>query len=293
MRKIFILSTSFLTKLLLMNLHYVLNFTFDTIILLKENHNELEKFSYNIELYEDLETSIVASDVIVILSVSSIPQNTIEIVIDLARKHGKELISLKSEKEVLDYRKEGIKISNTMPLILHLAIGKASQSYGLEIIINKILSKCDINFKQYFSNKTYNILKQLSKQNVLKEGILSKVRNNNIDVVVLSIEISTQDNLHEELDRYINNLSPDVFIIQTDLRDERWKEIEKVLIRKTNWCIDIVVKSLYYPLKEGNMIYCNGLHVENAQCLEDRDIESVLEENILSKISYPIGIIPL
>ena len=151
MKKIFIFSTSFLTRLLLMNLDYVLEINFDTVVLLRENHHESEKYSYKIELYNDIDSCLNICDYVLICRAPNIPEKNINRLIQKATICNKKIISIEYLNS-LDNSSliEKHQINTSIPIILHLSIGQASQFYGLEILINKVLQKHNIKFVQFF-----------------------------------------------------------------------------------------------------------------------------------------------
>ena len=300
MKKIFLLSTSFFTKLLLQNLNYVLNINFNTIVLLKENHTSTEKFPYNVELYNNIDECLIACDCIIILKTSSMPEKTINKVITEAKVANKKIFFLEYNNRELGYSLPSTLSTrfqekhNIPPTIVHLSIGKAAQSYAVEILINKILHKYNVAFSQYFTDTTFNFLKQLSNQNALNKILCFQLHNDcTMNFIVLSIEVDIDRNEFETATSIIRDIYPDVLIVQTDFKNTDLDETKKEIFYKTGANVDIEIKSQYYPLKDSSIIHCD--HVTNGNCtfVEDENLELILEKIIFRKLSYPKGISPL
>ena len=295
MKKLFVLSTAFFTKFITLNLDYVLNIPFDTIVLLQENHKQSETYPYNVELYSDIDMCVSVSDYILIFNTPTIPPKTIALAEEKAKGLGKTIISLDYSKIFSPHKNTIIPaVNKSTPLILHLSISVASQAYGVEVLLNKILNKFDINFTQNFTHTTSNIFNELCEKSVLSETIANRFLKeaDNADVIVLSKEIAIDDTFEDSIN-IISDFLPDVVIVQTDLKYRECMEIKKSILNKAKTSVDLIVSSSYYPLKDSLIIYCNDVKAEDTELIETNNFELTLEKKILSKLSYPAGVIPL
>lgn len=296
MKKIFIFSTSFLTRLLLMNLDYVLKINFDTVVLLRENHHESEEYSYNVELYNDIDSCLNACDCVLICRVPNIPEKNVNRLIQKATICNKKIINLEYTNSMDDSSlTEKQQINTSIPIIFHLAIGQASQFYGLEILINKVLQKHNIKFVQFFTNNTSNLLRQFFEYNILNDKLSSHLlkKENCAEVLVISKAIDMVNCSFEDTINFIHTIAPDMIIVQTDFRNDNYNELKKSIFYNTKTKVDMIVKSQYYPFKDSMIAYCKDIKTSDTELMENENLEFILEKRIFAKISYPHGVFPL
>lgn len=300
MSRVFIFSNSFTAKTISLSINNILNTHIDEVILLSENHEEYE-FSnllkdIRISLVENIEKAVFACDVVLICITPNIPLKKINYVKSAARRTDKQLIVIECIWESSFKNKASPYFSNidssNCIVILNISLSPEAQQFNGEILLNRILSKNCISFKQFFSPATINILEQLNEIQMLKPSLAKQFckENERFDVAVLSVTLSEfKDSLS-----LFNEFKPDYIIVQSDFRGNAIDEIVSLLKRRFNVSYDYIIKSHYIQVENSIpfQIYCNSKKesIKNENDIEASELPSALEFDLLSKIALPNGI---
>lgn len=300
MSKVFLFANSFIAKTISLSLNYILNKRVDEVILLAENHEEYEfsnimkdiKFNF----FDDIRHSVLACDIVLICITPNIPIDKINYVKSLARIMNKHLIVIECacnndyKSEILHYC-DNVDFSSSI-MILNISLSQETQQFYGELLLNSILSKNNILFKQFFSNTTITILEQFNRYQVLNPQLERQLSDSseNFDVTILSITLSEFKNALE----YFNAYMPDYVVVQSDFRGNGIGEIVNLLKCQHNISCDFIIKSHYIELKNSIpiRIYCNQEieSTKNTYDLEATELSSMLEFDLISKIALPDGI---
>lgn len=299
MTRVFIFANSFTAKTIALSINEILNKHIDEVILLSENHeeyefNELMK-DINIRFFDNIEQSVFASDIVLICITPNIPLNKISYVKSVARKMDKHLIVIEcawnnSLKNEISSYFNNIDLSSCI-IILNISLSQESQQFYGELLLNRILSRTNISFKQFFSQTTMDILQQLNEKQVLNQNLVQQIcrASDHFDVAILSITLGEFKNAL----RYFNAFSPDYVVVQSDFRGDSIAEIISLLKSQFNVSSDFIIKSHYIQLANAIpfQIYCNQKEEStNTYDLETNELPSMLEFDLLSKIALPYGI---
>ncbi len=299
MEKVFIFSDSYDAT----NFIYCMNYLFiekvKEIILLKENHtiDDFKNNNIKITLLENIDDCIKNSTDIIILKNVYLVDSNIEYLINQAKQKNISPIILDMNNDNKYQFKHVLTQSivnyiSRRPIILHLYTGLASQETILELTLNNIFSKFNIDFNQYFSPKTFNILNELKKYQKLNNRIKLKISKDENDFALSIISINITNRL-SELKNYINiikQIKPDFLIIQTSNNIDINREIKNVFKFGCFKEIDIIIRSNY-------ILYDNLFKIKSSKVLNNvneyylsEEIEKILEEKIYEKISLPYGV---
>ena len=300
MSRIFIFANSFTAKTISLSINGIFDKHIDEVILLSENHEEYE-FSdlledIKIRFFENIEQAVLACDIVLICITPNIPLKKISYVKSVARRTDKQLIVIECvwnngfNNKVSPYL-NNIDSSNHI-VVLNISLSPEAQQFNGEILLNRILSKNSVSFKQFFSPTTINILNRLNENQVLKPSLVQQFSKatERFDVAVLSITLSEFKNSL----KFFNEYRPDYIIVHSDFRGDAIEEIISLLKRQFNISYDFIIKSHYIQLENSIpfQIYCHQKKesAKNKYDLESNELPLALEFDLLSKIALPNGI---
>ncbi len=291
------------------HLDYLMKFSLTEVLLLKENHTNNESFSYvsniKITLCENIEKCLYNSDICIVVKDDDIPESSINRLLNLSIKYEKKCYILKNPFKNNLYSAEKInqyfqKIEvEKQPVILNISLGYISQSYAVEILIDKIFNNHNIFVKHFYTNHTYSILQQLNNNELLKSDISKRIfRNegdNHYNAIICSVNIG--ENL-KEISSYMDlfrKIKADYTILQTDRNFDDDKIVKNILLYGCFTNIEMIIKSHYIKTNQDNFVYCNSTIYNNniIKDLELDSLESDLCKGMFSKISLPSGMLGL
>lgn len=306
MSKIFIFTNSYTTRTMIFDLNYLFNCKTHEILLLKENFMN-ENYSLNnikVKLFNNMDNCIEYSDFIIIIKNGNVPKKSINYILSKSKELNKKCIEIQNPWQInslysnQDYDKYKEYDFNNCPVILDIALGYGAQQFCVELLLNKIFIDKKINFKQFYSLETKNILLQLNKYNILNNE-LSKQLNTSINqynVIIYSINIGDSIYNIKKYIEILRCLKPDFTILQTDIKFEEYETAKKFIKYGCFSQLDILIKSHYNLLYKKHALHCNNHIIKEDYFIKDiesNDLEKKLALEILSKIAFPEGIIKL
>lgn len=301
-RSIFILSNSIIENEILYNINYLLNIEISTVYLLIENHGVVKPFAFDcnfeIILSDDLDYCIDSCDMIILIKSEGFPEKSVEYIKFKSSLLKKKLYLLNT----LDFVQDRISIDNLLyastPVVLHISDAIHSQHFCLEVLLNKIFNKNNVSIKQVYSQYTHNILNQLKNENLLNNNLSYHFDDNSLcsgkcDLILLSQSVD-KSNLIEDL-YSLKHTKPDYVIYQTGFEFSSYENINNIAKYLWGSKIDLIVKSRYYRIDEDLIIHIDNINSEKGLFydLESPNLMRELEFDILSKLTFPEGFIPI
>lgn len=303
--RLFIYANSFVTRTVLYHVDYLFNFHVSEILLLKENHTDVEVFHRNRNLKllfcEKIEDAIIKADMTIALLDDNIPKNKLERIVDFSSQTGKECLVIKNPwatstvKNGIENLSHGhIAEYSEKPVILLVSTGRFAELYYTELLLNEIMFRENVSIVQEYSESTKLLISQLSAFGIVNESILRSINNSfsHANIIIKSILLTE---LYSETDEY--RIRPDCTIM-TCLPDcECFSQLFDLFTYKYNRPLDLVTYLPYVVFekyeKNDLPIYCNqpptGLR-NLAVDIYNEHIEQILRETVLSKLAMPRGV---
>lgn len=300
MYSIFLFSDSYNTKTFILSLDYLLDRNIKEIILLKENHivNEFNNSKYKIILFDNLYDCINAADFIIIIQSNYLLTESINLIRKESKKRHVDCYILKNKisnchinnKIVSEFSFE------KYPTILCVSIGDFTQQIYIELILNKIFEKLEINTKQFFTEKTFDWIQQLKNYGLLSKSLEKQFLFDEYNIVISSINILNIEKLYDYLN-LIKHISPDFLIIMTELNCDilAIENLKNIIKYNCNLPVDLIINSRYYFYNNKYHVYCSN-KIKKSKLIYDIEynkLECKIEEKILSKLAFPKGVVKL
>lgn len=284
-----LLSNSLINRTLTFLLNYVLGIEIENVFLPIENHSSDEIFLEGgecIHICDSVEEAINRSDII-IASNSAVIHN-------LPKSKKAVLINNPwADKGKIMLSNDGFRRIDNKPLIIIMSLGKFTDQYCTEILINKILSENGAKVHQIYSTETQSILTDLSKQGLLRHSLIN-TREDESDVIVVSIDGTKYHNDAEcvcELSRF----SPDMLFVCVDRTIDSVSEINNIAGIVCN--VNMTIHSPYISYDVGTgakyPIYCGFGNNDFSIASFDRNLEAYLKKEILKSLYFPAGTVLL
>lgn len=293
MNNVFVFSSSYLAHTFVYSIDYVLNVSIGKVYLLKENHskNEFRDFSTEIILEENVVACMKNCDIVIVLNNGCIPPKSIVNIQGLSIKMNKQLYIVDvPNQNFSDIRKIDLSIYKVTPTILNIAIGRSSQQYCTEILLNRIFNYANVNFIQEYSTNTSHILQQFSNLKILSFEIERNfhINNSKCNVIVKSLSFEDIESMIKNLEE-IKLYHPDYIVLNSDLATEYYEELKKHLYNGLS-CHFCLVYSKYfrkeYAKNSFSSIFCD-MYDDSYYYIDDKSIERKLKLDLFSKLSYP------
>ena len=304
MHKLFVYSSSYIGRKIVCSAHFLFALRIDEIILLSENHSEKDFKNIATTKVTYCDTPLEAiqqSDWVLICVTKNMPDQKIECTKKLCDRYKKAFYTIYTEyTDFVDISNnksiENLDFSSSI-VIANIAASRICDQLYIELLLNKILSKHKVVFKQVFSPFTTSLLKQFESQGILNCQILSHLQRNassSYNVIVIGLNLYDEQNIVDlELDK-IKRINPDFIVLQTDHRYENVDLIKNILKYRCNTNCDCIVESRYIEMEnpETFKIYCFDPieHVDDSLDEESKQLIDDLEFNMLSQLSLPEGV---
>ena len=282
-----LLSNSLINRTLAFNISYVLDREIDNIFLPAENHSQDEIFfsgREKIHISNDIDDIVSKSDIIIVANnnCSNRFQKS-KRTIFINNPWANETESTQGEEDFQNL--------SSKPVIAILSLGRFTDQYYTEILVNKILQENGAKIYQIYSDETFSILSELLVQDMLNESLIN-VKIEEADVIVVSLD-GTKFHNDAEFVCELNRISPDILFVCIDKTIEKIDNINNIaeIVRKIN----LTVRSPYASYDVGTgvkyPIYCgiseDGFGVSSL----DTELESYFRELIMKTLYFPTGII--
>lgn len=306
MNNVFIYANGFVTRSILNNIKYLLNFDIERVILLRENHKADEPcFDNKIILFDSLDDCLNYCNSVIIIKDENTPCSKIDYIKNKCITDKKKYCEVDNPWTIdslfvpdnITYDFDTFDFKNH-PVVLDISVGMLSQQYSVEIMLSEIMYKNNVNFTQLFSEKTRQFLLQLDGYNYLNNNISNQLQKNysGNDVFILSVNVGTEDGMRKYYNLF-ERIRPDYLILQIGNGNQEILGIQNAIQYGLFTPLDITIKTHNYYFANGNVIlYCKEIsYIDGHKTLdiEDPYLEEKLSFDILSKIGLPEGIIPL
>lgn len=304
MLSIFVFSNSFIERMIIWNLDFLLKCKINKICLLKENHSSedvsLHNYAYNILICNTLEECILNSDIVLIIKNKNLPEISIDKILQYVKIHKKEIhiISNPFTEYPVHFNDEPF---NSMkqeferkPVILTVSLGIVTQPYCIEILMDKMFLQQKIRIKHLYTKQTMDFFVDLNTCGLLNKSIAKKIHKpqyyNDYEIIICSINIGDDIyNITKYMDT-IRSIQADYVILQVD---KKFDDYENAINFFKYGClspINIIVKSKYITINNKNYVYIYSSNSDSiAKDIESPSLASELYEDILLKISLPTG----
>lgn len=300
MSKIFILSNTYTIRNIILSIRYLFNEGVDSIVILEENC-ELSDFpsecaDINLIVCSSLDDCINICDVVVIPNEKCIPSKTLKYVIEKSTKLNKKYYTdcYVTQIPVLDCNNKSFK---TKPIILMLTLGNYTQHMYIELVLNKIFAGMHVPIKQILSYETYHLLKTINMSGLMNLNLdvfFVEELDTDYQMIVWPVCLESLEELEGKLDDF-KKLSPDFIICSAEFAFNDIDFLKNTMFFNCSSTIDLIIKSHYHRIDRIYTVYCR----KKIDCLneivdlESPDLEYVIKEKIINKLSFPIGIMPI
>lgn len=299
MKKVFFLVNTYTIKTILLCSNLIFNEEISEMIVLEENCVEGETFEISnqipICIVHELEECIKHSDIIII-DTSSNPKHTIKYAANKSGELSKKCYLINLYADAFTNLIVANERYKSIPTVMLISLGLYSQEVYIELSLNKIFNKANINFDIEFSEQTNEFLKLIRAANCLNSSITKNItKKTSIGAKELLIKCVNFKDINELIDRceIVKKISPDFIIVSTD------SDLISVDYLKQFFCfaclseLDLIIESHYHTAASTYTVYCNQM-ISSEEKLIDIESESMyfeLSHKIFEKLSYPLGII--
>lgn len=196
-----------------------------------------------------------------------------------------------SNKNTMNNIKElfpSVNKNSKKPLIVILSLGKFTDQFYAEITIRKILLEFGATVFQLFSEETFNLLSQLSKQGVLSP-LLLKNDKKTADVAVVSIN-GTKFHNDAEFLHMITRLCPDLLFACVDRRFNSFAAFDRLVSIFTNRCLFIRSPYIAYDVGTGIKFPVYGeIKKDEKNCIAslNPNFEESLKKKLFDSLYFP------
>lgn len=282
-----LLSNSLLNRTLAFNLGYVLNEQVENILIPAENHRADEMLysggKENILICNSVDDAASKSDVIIVSNKNTIariagPKRSIFVTNPWAEE-------IEKVSEIKVYER-----TNSKPIIAILSLGRFTDQYYIEILVNKILFKIGAKIHQVYSKETKTIFLELSKQGVLNNNLWG-CKESEADISVVAID-GTKFHNDAEFVCELSRISPDMLFVCIDRTIEAIDNIDNIIriVRQVN----LTIRSPYISYDVGTgvkyPVYCGFVRENDSVSSLDTELESLLKSQITKCLYFPTGI---
>ena len=309
MSKVFILSDFYSAQVLIRCLDCISNIGISEIILLRENHRDhsiiWDELPFKLSILKTIEDCILESDVVIVLNNSEIPDCTVDYTRALVNKCNKILYELQTPDFIMDallsnyksdYYKKLPKSSNLSNCvnILVLNMGALSLCTYVELMLRKILVDYNVSVYQFYSENTSEILGQMESNNLLDKTLFNKYhifKPHNVNMSIITIDVGYNLQNIALYSQYIKEISPD-FVAVINSSNNNSKEIRNYVKYNLERSVDILLFSPFYLIDKKHIINTTSFETldEHEFYITEASIMNVLQQEILTKLSFPYGI---
>lgn len=279
-----LLSSSLVNRTLAFCLDYVLNEQVNDILFPAENHcvDETRCFDgrKNIIVCNCVDDAVSKGDIIITSYKSVINQ--------LPQTKKYIFVSNPWAKEIENIpESEFFKGTKIKPTIAVLSLGRFTDQYYTEILLNKILFEMGAKIYQVYSKETMSILSELSKQGVLNKDVLGYAEEE-ADISVISIDGAKFHN-DAEFVCELTRISPDMIFVCIDRTIEDIDNIENIIgiVRQAN----LIIRSPYISYDVGTgvkyPVYCGFADDDYSINSLNQNLEARIKKQIMKFLYFP------
>lgn len=283
-----LLSNSMINRTLAFNASYVLGREIENIFLPVENHSPDELF------FSEREQLHICDDINEIIQQSDIIVSTNPDCLRLLDKSKKTvLVNNPWETKNEEKSSEGFFCTSRKPTIAILSLGRFTDQYYTEILVNKILSEFGAKAHQVYSKETLSILTDLYEQNLLNRCLLD-IKETEADVFIVSMD-GTKFHNDAEFVCELSRISPDLLFVCIDRFFSNIDGIDNIAGIVCR--VSSAIRSPYVMYDVGTgvkyPVYCGlGDEISSVNSLNP-SLEAHLRTIILKALYFPKGTIVL
>ncbi len=299
---ILIISDSYFARTFLLNLEYVLNVPIDRVYLLEENHAiDEEYYGFSVELInkKTLAHCINCCDIVFVHGYEEMYP-----LLDIDLLQDKRIIRF----PFLPYEflnEEKLDVNNVkcdVPVILNINVGYYSSQYCAEILLNKIVGKYLSNFKQIFSGQAYSIINTLKENDLLSSQFNLCTSHSCYDMLIYTLCINNlleiQKDKNREYIELFDRISPNYVILTTSfdkvVAEGVLDNVKNLFLYRYNTKLNSIILSNFFesPNSKFPVYHPKAKLITNFQnnCyFYDKNMEGILENDIITNLAYPEG----
>lgn len=298
MNKLFIFSNAFNTHILVVSLKYVFGNNFNEIIILQENTDKkLEEINeYHIVWCNNLIDAVKLSDYVIIWNDEGIPIESVQLIKNFCRTSKKTYLEIPigaHQYSSIGNIKKIVPTLRNCPILLNISIGLGTLQPYVELTLNSIIRSINIDFKQYYSPITQNIINALDDTTSISEKKHSSddVDSNTDKFSIVSLSIPDIEALYDYIDIF-HIIRPDFVIVQTSLKYMTFFDLSSILKETYLININVLIESNYRVVNDEWIVKCDNRDVKNICTIDAdaRNLEDDLLKRIVSHFSLPKGI---
>ena len=300
-----IFADSLTTRTFLRSIVYLVNVNVESVYLLCENYTSAENWEYGFPVYyrDTIESCIESSDIVVVFE-DIIPTSAYNMIKEICALTCKRIVLLKSgqdsAKHFTDENIEKIiNLCKSLPVILLLTTGAISQPFAGNVVLCKSLDTKGVNILLHPCYPAASIFNSLNQQELLNSAIKRMLTfEDKKDVIVWHFDLGDYLNKFDSLNLF-DRIHPDFCILLSNATTlEKISKIRDRINHVLKKSVDVTITTRYYAVTVGknNYSFYNGEFSRNAiNCLdfESSEIEEIISQAIISKLTYPKGIIPI
>lgn len=303
---IFIYSSSYTVLTLLYNLEYCIQKHIDNIFVLSENHSNYEyeySFPFSIKCLPSVWDCVKNSDLSLVFKQSNSPKHWIDKVEQLCKDLSKEIIIINDPWSCVYecFKHDVLYTKPNKPSIDIVHSGIHSQPFIVELMLNKIFMLDNVNFFQFFTESTHDLLCQFKASGILNDRIAQMLDDDisEPDIIIYAFDVGDNLQYLEDYIEYRKHEKPDFIFFQTTLDHVDYVEehINNKFYYTLERQLDCVNTSLYHSilLNYNDYVYCKKgtLSSENMYSTFDSLTECTIKKMIFKKTALPSGIIPM
>lgn len=283
--------------------NYLFSFEVTTINILNENVigkqyilNTSEQLGFDISVFERVEICVNASDVIIILKDSWIPQKSIDYICELSISQNKILLSLnwgyggaQMHNDMINLMTSELSIFK-MPTVLCISLGEVTQQLYFEMLLNNIFSEEDVEICQLFTLETNRLLYEIDSFGYLNKCVQNVINKScciDKGIRIYSLSIKNIGQLYDKIE-LLRDMEPDFCVVASDNKFIEASALKRTLQYGGNISLDVLIK-LHFVNYNGNSVYCYEIvPIEWSTIdIEDVKLRGILRKKILTKMALP------
>lgn len=295
--KVLLISNTYIESTLLNVLDDLLPYEITQIILLEENHikNDMIKCTHEILICPNLDEGIKQCEIVLLVKHPEMNLLLEDTIISYCNRYKRKYLIIESLSNIPIHQRDNTEIEtikcNNAPVICLVAIGDFAQHLCIEFILNRIFKKIGVNVQQIYSIEAKNLLRQLSPQTESDEK-----NRDHYEVVIQSIIHNNVNDVlqNAELLKIFEATKPDFTIVNIESGLTEKCDVESIIKSmeiRYNTKIDMVVSSSYCSIKDNKNsympMYYNKKTSDTFYSIEDIELENIIKQKIMTKITLP------
>lgn len=295
--KVLLVSNTYVESILLCALDKLLSNAVTRIILLEENHNKNENINciHEIMFCPNLDEGIKQCEMVLLARYPEMNLLLEDKIKNCCNNYKRKFMVIENlcNNQIQQTDNIGIDTikNKNAPVICLLSIGAFNQHVCIEIILNKIFKEIGVNVQQHYSIEMKNLLRQLT-----SEIERADKNNKHYEVIIQSIIHDDVNDVlrNEELLKIMEAAKPDCTIINIEPSLVEMCDIDALIKNieiRYNIKIDMIISSSFCNIKDNKNssmpIYYNKEQSDTIYSIGDINLENIIKQKILTKITFP------